>query len=239
MGKMFLRDCTMPAPFSWVPAFNTDDGAGGGGGSSEGGDGSGEGAAAPKLNQHGYPDKTSPNDMQPEHAAAYWRHKARMNEDSARTAKAELADLKPKADQFAALEAASKTEAERAVEQARREAREQAVRETEAAARTKYGSALVGAEFRVHLAGRLSAEQIGTLVDGLDVGRFMTDDGQPDGERIAAYVAAIPAATTAPAAPVGPLVTASQGVRPAAKASGLSEGASLFADRHKGKASTT
>jgi hypothetical protein len=164
------------------------------------------------------------------------RSLARKHEDRAKENYEWRKANEDKIKQFAALEEASKTEAERAIETARREARDATRAEVEAEARAKYGSVLVGAEFRVALAGRLSAEQIGTLVDGLDVTRFMTDDGQPDTDRIGAYVAAIPtsAAPVVPAA--GPQVTASQGIRPPVKASGLGEGASLYADRHAKRA---
>lgn len=237
-ARTFLPDCTMPAPFTWLPAFNADGESGGGSGETPPAEPvTGEGGEV-KVGPNGYPLNTPVAEMAPEHAAAYWRTAARKHEDSAKALKGELATLKPRAEQYAALEEASRTEADRAIEQARREARDAAVAETEAAALAKYGKVLVGAEFRVQLAGKLTAEQVSTLVGGLDVTRFLTDDGQPDTDRIGEYVAALPAAQPQPApAPPG-RVNLGQGARPGAVVSGLAQGADLYAQRHQKRNAT-
>jgi hypothetical protein len=237
-ARAFMPDCTMPAPFTWLPAFDTDGETGGGSGETPPAEPATGDSGEVKVGPNGYPEKTPWRDMQPEHQAAYWRHQAQSWEGKAKTADGKVKELEPRAQQFAALEEASRTEADRAIEQARREAHTAAVAATEAAARAKYGSVLVGAEFRVQLAGKLTAEQVSTLVGGLDVTRFLTEDGQPDTERIGEYVAALPAAQPQPApAPQG-RVNLGQGARPGAVVSGLAQGAELYTQRHQKRNAT-
>lgn len=69
------------------------------------------------------------------------------------------------------------------------------------AAREMFGSRLVSAEVKAAAAGRMDAEKLGVLIDGLNVSKFLTEDGEPDTAAISAWVDSItPAAPEAPPA---------------------------------------
>lgn len=130
--------------------------------------------------------------------AKKWQALARKHEERAKAnanAAKELEEVRK----------ASMTEQEKAVEAAKVEARAQAF--AEAATR------LVDAEFKAAAAGRLSDEQRTSLLENLDRKRFLTDDGEVDAEKVAAFVAGI-----APAEQASTLPDLGQGVRPAALA---------------------
>lgn len=105
--------------------------------------------------------------------AEKWTALARKHEERAKANSKAAKDLEE-------LRQQSMTDQEKAVEQAKAEAR--------AAAFTEVGGKLAAAEVRAAAAGRLSAEQVDTLLDGLNVSRFLTEDGDVDGERVAAFV---------------------------------------------------
>ena len=184
-------------------------------------------ATGPQDGPDGFPEGTSLNEMSPVQQAAYWRHKARKHEDASKANAAELAALKPKAEQYDALAAASQTDAERAVADAEKRGRDAAKAETEAAARETYGKALVQARFEVALAGRLTPGQVATLVGGLNVTGFLGTDGLPDQSRISEYVAAIPVAAGAPKTP-----ELGGGRTSPPPTSGVAAGHDLYAQRH-------
>lgn len=76
------------------------------------------------------------------------------------------------------IKAETMTETEKAVKAAREEGRVEARRET--------STKLVAAEFRVVLAGR--GVDADALLEGVDMSRFLTVDGDPDGAAIGAWV---------------------------------------------------
>jgi hypothetical protein len=131
--------------------------------------------------------------MTPAQQAAYWKDKARKHEARANQ-RADYDEIKAKADQYDSLANASKTEQERAIEAARSETTER-VRAEE---RARAGVRLVDAEMRAASAGRLTAEQLGVILDPIDRTKFLTADGDVDTEKVVAFVAGI-----APAAPEG------------------------------------
>lgn len=107
-----------------------------------------------------------------------WKSQARKHEDRAKqnaAAAKELADLKrnalPEAEKAAAA-AAEALEAGRA--------------EGSAEAIAKLGRRLVDAEVKAAAVGR--AVDVEALLDGLDRGRFLDDDGEPKVKEIAAWV---------------------------------------------------
>lgn len=105
-------------------------------------------------------------------------------------------DLKQKADKFDELQAAQQTELERAVAKAREEGAQQARTE----ALSTVGQRLVKATFKAEAAGRV--KDIDTLMDDLNLAKFMTEDGEVDEKAVKAavarFAAAAPAETTPP-----------------------------------------
>lgn len=101
------------------------------------------------------------------------------------------------------LKRSSMSETERLVAEARADERASVMREL--------GGSLVDAEVRIALNGRLSPEQSAALLEGVDRGRFLTDDGKPDSKAIAGWVDRV-----APAAPPAkpPTPDLGQGARP-------------------------
>lgn len=77
-----------------------------------------------------------------------------------------------------------------------------AVAQAKAEAAATYGSRLAAAEFRAAAAGRLSDEQVDTLLSALDLKAFLNDDGDVDTDRVREYVAKIaPAPDPQPSSP--------------------------------------
>lgn len=77
-----------------------------------------------------------------------------------------------------------------------------AVAQAKSEAAATYGSRLVAAEFRAAAAGRLSDEQVDTLLSALDLKAFLDDDGDVDTDRVREYVGKIaPAPDPQPSSP--------------------------------------
>jgi hypothetical protein len=125
----------------------------------------------PVTGDPGFPADTPVADMTDKQQAAYWKHQSRKHENTVKT-RADYDAVKAKAAQFDQLEAASRTEQERAIEAAKAEARQEALRE--AAPR------MVSAEFRAAAKGVLTAEQVTTLLEDLDLNKYLTDKGEVD-----------------------------------------------------------
>lgn len=98
--------------------------------------------------------------------------------------------FKEQASELEALRQASMSDQEKAVATARAEARTETLREI--------GESRVDDAVRVATAGR--SVDVDALLEGLDRGRFIDDEGQPDRDAIAAWVDRI-APPTDPAAP--------------------------------------
>lgn len=102
----------------------------------------------------------------------------------------------------------AKREAERQLKQLQTELEQQeraiadAVEQAKAEAAATYGSRLAAAEFRAAAAGRLSDEQLDTLLSALDLKAFLDDDGDVDTDRVREYVGKIaPAPDPQPSSP--------------------------------------
>lgn len=104
-------------------------------------------------------------------------------------------ELKQKADRLAELEAAQQTEMERAVAKAREEGATQGRTE----ALSTVGQRLVKATFKAEAAGRV--KDIDTLMDDLNLAKFMTEDGEVDEKAVKAAVARFAAAAPAESTP--------------------------------------
>lgn len=192
--------------------------------------------AAPPVGPHGYPLDTKPEAMSPEHRANYWQHRSRENESTAKANAKRIKELEPAEAQVKAMEEAARTEAEKAAMKAREDGEKAGREAADAAALEKFAPRLVGAEFRAQLAGRMTPEQIATLVGGLNVRGFLTDEGEPDTEKVATFVAAIPATVGAP--PPTPVRDFGGGRRESVKVDGLQRGAELYESRHQKKKSS-
>lgn len=162
------------------------DGAGGGGGAPAGGGApGGKPAGGDGGSDKGYPDNTPVADMNDAQKAAYYLAQSRKWEDQAR-GKAEpttdfLKGLKSAADKAAELEAAGKSEAEKAtaaaVEQAKKETREATLREaSESTAKTLLEGAL---KVRGH-------KDVASALQFVNVNAFVKD-GEVDHDQIVAY----------------------------------------------------
>lgn len=127
-----------------------------------------------------------------------WKSLARKNEERAKanaSAQSELDKLRD----------ATATEQDKAIAQARKEASTEAAR--------SFGSRLAEAQFRVAAAGRLDGDQLDGLLEVVDLGRFVDDNGDPDIEAITSAVSRV-----APKAPDGYAPDEAQGARSATPA---------------------
>lgn len=110
-----------------------------------------------------------------------WKKMARKHEDQAKANKNAAAELER-------LKLESLDETGKAVEAAKAEGRTAALAEV--------GGKLVAAEFKVAASGRQL--DVDTLLEGLDRTKFLTDEGDPDTDAIAAWVDRIAPAQTEP-----------------------------------------
>lgn len=175
----------------------------------------------PVVNEHGFPDKTPVKDMSDAQQAAYWRHQSRKHEDRVKSMgdydalKAERDDLK----------ARHQTADEKALEAAKKEALEAGA----ASERAKIAPRLVAAEFKSANAGRIPADRLSAILDGLDPAKFLTSDGEVDADKVQQYVDGIAPADGKKWPDMG------QGRRQQQKTAGVEAGRALFDARHAKK----
>ena len=185
------------------------------------GDGGGDQQDEPTVNEHGFPDKTPINDMTDGQQAAYWRHQARKHEDRVKSM-ADYDALKAERD---TLKSKTQTADEKALEAAKKEAGEAAA----AAERAKLAPRLVSAEFKAANAGRIPAEQLKLVLDGLDPSKFLTAEGEVDADKVKQYVDGLAPADGKKWPGTG------QGKRDQQKTTGVSAGRALFDSRQPTK----
>ena len=195
------------------------DGEGGEGGAGAGGGGDEETFTDPDTGEKFFfPKDTPTSDMKPEQVAEYWRHKARKHEGRA-NARNDYDAIKAERDQ---LKQAGMSDAEKAVEDARREAREAAERETSG----KFQARIVRTEVRAALAlAKMPADKIDGQVEYLDHTKFLTSDGEVDTDKVKQYAAGF-----APAGGQWP-DTGGGDRGGATRESGVSAGAQRYAER--------
>ncbi|MET0701707.1 MAG: hypothetical protein ABWY93_18810 [Mycobacterium sp.] len=132
------------------------------------------------LNDNGYPDHTPVQQMTAEQQAAYWRTYARRNESRIKEM-GDYQDLKGKAEAYQKLLDETATEQQKAVTAAEARGRQSALAEA--------GGQMVEAYVRAAATGRMSDEQVSTLLQGLDRTRFVNpSSGQVDAQMISAYI---------------------------------------------------
>lgn len=112
-----------------------------------------------------------------------WKAAARKHEDRAKANAAAAKELET-------VRAASMTEQERAVAEA--------VAQSRASTLAEVGSHLAAAEVRIVAAGRLDDSQLGTLLDGIDLTKFLHEDGTVDAEKVTSFVDGIAPKPTEP-----------------------------------------
>ncbi len=152
--------------------------------------------------EHGYPENTPVNHMTADQQAAYWRHYARRNEDRLKQM-GDYAQLKEQAEAYQKYLQESATEQQRAVAEAEQRGRK--------AAAAEYGGQMVEAYVRAAATGRMTEEQVNTLLQGLDRTRFVNPaTGQVDAQMVQGYVSML-----APAPLPTPGYVPAPGVMPA------------------------
>jgi hypothetical protein len=183
----------------------------------------------PKLNEHGFPDKTPWKEMEPAQQAAYWRHQAKRHESRANAA-GDYEDVKAERDR---LKAEKQTPDEKAAE----EARTQAAAEARADERAKLAPRLVTAKFEsVGARGNIPSNQLESLVAGIHAPNFLTADGEVDTDKVTEFLEPFmkdDGDNEDPKDKKWPDM--GQGRRSDKKAKGVSAGAALYADRHTKK----
>lgn len=135
----------------------------------------------------GYPLNTSLVEMNPEQQAAYWRSMARKHEQRVKDM-SDYDQLKSDHAKYQDLVAASQTEHEKAIAEARR----QGATEASAAA----GARMVEAWFHAAAAGRIDTDRVNALLEGLDRSKFLGSNGDVDTAKVYNFVG-----NFAPAAP--------------------------------------
>jgi len=151
-------------------------------------------AGVPQNGPDGFPLNTPLTEMNAEQQACYWRDKARKHEDRVKQM-ADYDQLKATKDSYDALVAASQTDQERAVAEARRQGHAEAT--------TQAGGRLVEAYVHAAAAGRLDQERVNALLGGMDRSKFLdAATGEVDTDRVTAFVHALAPAAAAPVAVV-------------------------------------
>lgn len=138
-------------------------------------------AAADKAAQeaaNGFPAETPLDQMTVEQREAYWKFQARKHEGTVKS-RADYDDLKAKADELETLKAASATQAEKDLEEARRQG--------ENIGAGRYLKAAVEGRFQA-LTGK-SDEEIATIFAHADAQSFTDDQGLIDTEKLKSYAA--------------------------------------------------
>lgn len=102
-----------------------------------------------------------------------WKAQARKHEERAKAnAKA--------AQELEEFRKQSMTATEKAIEEARTVGRREAL--------TEAGSKVAAAEIRAAASGRMTGEQLHTLLENVNLARFISDDGEVDADAVASFV---------------------------------------------------
>lgn len=212
------------------------DGGGDGGDAGAGGDDGSSGDSADDTgssSDKGFPENTKPDDMTVDQRAAYYQHQARRHEERNKALlaitggkygddlAAELADLRKIRD-------ANLTDAQRAVEEAKREALAEATK--------SFGTKLAAAEFRAALA-HVDGERRDQIIEGLSLEKYLTESGDVDTDKVKSYAATIAPADKGTGGGSHDFGAGRRGGT-AAK-SGVSAGAEMYRSSRKKSSSTT
>lgn len=151
-----------------------------------------EAAAKAEAEKLGYPPNTKAEDMTPEQQAAYYRHQARKHEDRnkewQRTLDGKTAEeIKAEREELEKLRAKERTEAENAVEDAKKSTKAEVIKE--------FGTKLVAAEFKAVLS-HVDEDRRGQIIENLDLSKFISDNGDVDTDKVKSAAAALAPADT-------------------------------------------
>ncbi len=190
-----------------------------------------EKAAADAKSEFDYPAETALHDMSPDQKAEYWREKAQTHERRAqaseragRVSPERLAELKAKAKRADDLDYELSTDKDKAVANAKKSAAEGAAAE--------YLPRLVNAEFRAAAAGRIEPERLTTILEPLDMSKFLAADNSVDTAKVATFVNGIaPVMGTGKPPAVGPS-SRGQGQRNSSASPSVASGRDRYAQRH-------
>lgn len=150
-------------------------------------------APATGTEQDGFPANTPVAQMTDAQASAYWKTQARKHEDRVK-AMGDYDQLRASHEEYQRLVAASQTEQERAVADARRQGRVEALAET--------GSQLVEQWVRAAAVGRIGEESVSALLENLDRSRFLNGNGGVDTDKVYSLVNTLaPPAASSPVVP--------------------------------------
>lgn len=132
----------------------------------------------------GFPDGVKVADMTTEQQVAYWKHYARQHENRVSAlgnlTPDDVKALQDKAQQWDDAQADAGTDMEKAVRSAYVQA--------EKAVLAKIQPQLVTAEFRAVATGRINPEQLGVILEPLDLSKFLAADGSVDTAKVSSYV---------------------------------------------------
>jgi hypothetical protein len=138
------------------------------------------GATEPPASEFNFPAATPVSEMTVEQRAEYWREKAQKHEKIWKSRADDYDALKAKAAKHDALERELMSDKDKAVAQAKDDA--------DAAARNTYAPKLVAAEFKAAAAGRIDAERLATIIEPLDLSKFLDAAGDVDTAKVSKFV---------------------------------------------------
>jgi hypothetical protein len=167
--------------------------------------------------------------MTVEQQAAYWRTQARKHEDRVKAVgltPEQVKELRDKATKHDALERELMSDKDKAVAEARESARREA--------RAEVLPALVAAEFRAAAGNRIESARLATILEPLDLSKFLTDNGEVDTDKVTAYVNGVAPGTGTglQQPPRGPSASG-QGRRDSSAQPSVASGRERYAQRHK------
>lgn len=173
----------------------------------------------------GFPVDTKPEDMTQEQQTAYWKHQARRHEQSAKR----LGDVTPEQyraqqDELEKLRRTQMSDSEKALADARKAGRE----EERKALQPKMVQAAFDAAVGT-IDDEDEAKAVKDMVDALDFGSFITDDGAVDTARVQSVAGRITGSAIARPATSG----YGGGKRQSTKASGVEAGREMFETSRK------
>lgn len=126
---------------------------------------------------HGFPENTPLTDMTVEQREAYWKHKARKWEKNA-SSREDYEEVKRERD---ALKAQTMTDAEKAIEQAKKDATAETAQ--------KYGSKMAETVMRVALGVRgIQGDELEDKLSYVDFTKFLGDNGDVDTDKVHRYL---------------------------------------------------
>lgn len=181
---------------------------------------------APPVDK-GYPDNTPVAEMTYQQQAAYYKAQSRKQEERVKAygglTTEQIADLRDKAEKHDKLERELMSDSAKAVA----EAKDAAKKEADA----KYAPLLVQAKFEAAAAGRIEAERLTTILEPLDMSKFLTATGEVDAAKVSAFVEQVAPGKGNGTKPLGPSTHGQgqrNGVQMSAKEQGRAEAEKRF-----------